>query len=589
MSCWLAHPSTHALLMLLASLLCYSNTFNVPFLFDDYAYIEQNPIIRNLDSVLDPELVDEHVIPNNVQATMHTRTVGYMTFWINYALGGTDVTGYHLFNLAIHYANALLLYALTVMTFNSPRLRGRTGDETARTGALFVAMLFVTHPLMTQAVTYVTQRFASLGTFFFLLAMASYAGSRLAPDDSVIRRRILYGLSIAAAFVGMKTKENCFTIPVVIALYEYMFFDGTVRRRLVRLVPFALSMLVLPFNIMFYGLPDADTTSLMPSNNPNLPRWKYLLVETRVVVTYLRLLLLPINQNFYYDYFHPTLQFIAGMIASAVAVSALFAMTVRAVWRSWRLKVWIIPAIYGMAWFFVTLSVESSIIPQGDVIQEYRMYLPSGVMIMGVVISAILFSTDRARLKALALAGAVAVLALGAGTYARNEVYQSRVSLWSDVVRKSPGLGRAHSSLAESYFFAGREEEAFREFQEAVRLEPRFTPAHNNLGKMYMQMGLKNEAASEFEAAIAIRPDYDEHNQLGKLYDSMGLLEKSVEQQEKAVALWPGNPQLRTDLGLAYEKLGRYDEARREYEQALAIDPSFDQAARSLSALPRQK
>ncbi|MBI2340743.1 MAG: tetratricopeptide repeat protein, partial [Deltaproteobacteria bacterium] len=163
------------ILLTLLVVLVYSNIFSAPFLFDDTGNIEGNPQIRDLANFLDPA---------------GTRYVGFLSFALNYAAGGLNVFGYHLVNVLIHVANGFLVYVLVLLLLRLPAgsLEGSSINHQPSTIdhqrssfpiALFTALLFLVHPVQTQAVTYIVQRFASLVTLFYLVAVVCYVKWRL--------------------------------------------------------------------------------------------------------------------------------------------------------------------------------------------------------------------------------------------------------------------------------------------------------------------------------------------------------------------------------------------------------------------------
>ena len=148
-------------------LICYANTFIVPFILDDVTSILTNPLVKYFDFRL------------------KSRILGDLSFALNYRLHGLDLPGYHVVNLLLHLLNAGMVYLLVQMIFSTPLLLGFDGEKTANRPAasmligLGAALIFVSHPLQTQAVTYLAQRVAVLATTFYLGALLCYAGSRL--------------------------------------------------------------------------------------------------------------------------------------------------------------------------------------------------------------------------------------------------------------------------------------------------------------------------------------------------------------------------------------------------------------------------
>lgn len=215
----------------------YSNTFNSPFQWDEGKFIAENPIVKDLSYFFEPSKAKGFEFYGGIKS----RYIGYLTFALNYKIHGTDVSGYHIFNLLIHILNAMLVYFLVVLTFRTPFLSNLSLRPRSIGGsnliALLSALLFVSHPIQTEAVTYIFQRLASLVTFFYLLPIVLYIKWRIASYSPLplwegVRGRVrwgrvipllLYLLSLISAILAMKTKENAFTLPLVIMIYEFFF------------------------------------------------------------------------------------------------------------------------------------------------------------------------------------------------------------------------------------------------------------------------------------------------------------------------------------------------------------------------------
>jgi hypothetical protein len=176
--------------------------------------------------------------------------------------------------------------------------------------ALFTALLFACHPLQTQAVTYIWQRVSSLSTMLYVLSLAAYVKWRLKQYNKPvsvpsgifnIKSISLYLISIISAIFAMKTKETAFMLPVMVTLYEFMFFQGKIRKRVLHLIPFLLTMLIIPLTLINIDKPLGDLIR-ETKGFTTLSREAYFFTSFRVIVTYIRLLFLPINQNLDYDY-----------------------------------------------------------------------------------------------------------------------------------------------------------------------------------------------------------------------------------------------------------------------------------------------
>jgi hypothetical protein len=169
----------HILLIIFLGLLAYSNTFGVPFTFDDRDYIENNILVTQPGEILSPLFTTSLLPRSNVKLTVFTRYLGHLSSAFNFRVHGLDIAGYHATNLAIHIINALLVYWLILASFRTPSLRGSALRESSGLIALLGTLLFVSHPVQTQAVTYITQRFTSLCAMFYLLSLTLYIKARL--------------------------------------------------------------------------------------------------------------------------------------------------------------------------------------------------------------------------------------------------------------------------------------------------------------------------------------------------------------------------------------------------------------------------
>ncbi|MBF0317953.1 MAG: tetratricopeptide repeat protein [Nitrospirae bacterium] len=595
-SAFIHRPITALALIIVVAVLAYSNTLHGPFVFDDTHNIVENQMVKDLRYFTDPHAVDNSTADKVMKDSVKSRLFGFLSLALNYGLGGLDVRGYHVFNITVHVVNGLLVYRLILLTLTAPCLVTGTegnGPATRRDSiALLCALVFVAHPVQTAAVTYVIQRFASQATLFYLLSLVLYIRSRL--TKSTLTRYATYPLSILSALIAMKTKEITFTLPVIIALYEFFFLSGKLRTRLVYLVPVALTMLVVPMAHVgevdsVSGLSRLDE-GMRVTGYKGIPRWQYLITQLRVIVTYIRLLLLPVNQNIDYDY--PVYN---TLFAPEVMASFLFLLTVFAAGiylyrlslgyeteHGLRLRL----MSFGVIWFFVTLSVESSIIPIMDVIFEHRLYLPSVGFIValttGCVIARDGFFGKTRGVEATLAAFAIVTL-LSVATYKRNYVWQDEVRLWEDTAQKSPNKVRPHNSLGSVYMRMGRFDDAIREYQIALAINPGYAETYFNIGSVYAATGRLEEAVRAYKAAVESDARYvDAYNNLGVVYDRQGRLEDAIAQYAIALRLAPNSAEVHNNVGKAYEGQGRYEEAVYEFKAALRLRPDYPMAHNNL-------
>jgi tetratricopeptide (TPR) repeat protein len=593
-------PRFQLLLIIVLGILVYSNTFDVPFQFDDMEYIIDHPAVRDFKYFLDPSRIVNLDISPDMKRCLSARYVAYLSFWVNYRFGGLDVTGYHALNLAIHIINALLVYYIVTLTFMTPSLRGSSLKVHPEFVALFSGLLFVAHPVQTMAVTYILQRWASLVALFYLSSIILYVKWRIGTmegsrhDKGTFAHRIScisYLLSLIFCVIAMKTKENAFTLPLMIAFYELLFFntsrsiDGVkTGRRMLYLIPFIITMLIIPFTYMTM-ITDSGELSAVLSGTTRLhiehDRLDYLLTQFRVISTYIKLIFMPVHQGIYYDN-----MVYQSLAEPPVILSLIFLLSILCFggyllyWSRVRRNALVAPA-FGIFWFFITLSVESSVIPIMDVINEYRVYLPSAGAFMAITSGAVLLAAgSRLAQKAAVWVAVMVVLALSGATYARNTVWQSEASLWEDAVRKAPNSSFGHYYLGKAYEGEGLTEKAIDAYKASIRLNPEAIWTHNKLAALYFINSMFDKAIVHYKLSLELDPeDVVGYINMGKAYMEKGLIKNADEQFRTALRVDPDNAALYSDIGNAYLQGGYVDKAIEHFETALRLNPENEAIA----------
>jgi len=359
-------------------LIAYSNTFTASFHFDDTNSIEENALIKR-------------VTTDNIIAILRgVRPVVYLSLMLNYQLSGLHVVGWHIFNIAFHIANSFFVYLLISWTLGLKQFEKKHADKAKRM-ALFAALLFAVHPIQTEAVTYIISRTELLATFFYLAAFLLFI-------RGTQERKPLYYLGVLfSALLSMGSKEWAVTLPAMLMLYDYMFLsERNVKNVLSHWKAYVLS--ALPWVIIAHSL-NLTSSGSNASLGFNLVTTSgitpvtYLLTSFNVLWTYVRLLILPINQNLDYDYPIAKTLFefptFLSLLGHFVVVGVSFWLYKK---RGWLL----IP--FGVAWFYIALSPVQSFVPIIDVIFEHRLYMPSiGFFLVFVVAYESLFEWLEAK------------------------------------------------------------------------------------------------------------------------------------------------------------------------------------------------
>lgn len=548
------------LLIILVGILAYANGLAGPFQFDDYSSIVENPVIRALD------------LSRLWQATS-VRAVGYLTFALNYRAGGLSVVGYHATNVAVHLMASciLFLFAQAILRraadIDASPLSAAAGDAAALTAAL----LFVAHPVETQAVTYIVQRLASLAALFYLLSLLLYVHGRV---------RMIMGrpggwrwlaLALVTAVIAMFTKQTAFTLPAAIVLVEYFFFLPSlafVKRRIALLVAALALMLVIPAAYLASGAVNWGDLSELARETDLVSRKEYFFTEINVVRTYLRLLVLPFRQHLDYVYPISTGFFTLHTMLSALIHLSLIAAAI-ATFRRLR------PVSFGILFFYLALAVESGPFPIRDVLVEHRLYLPSAGFFIAcsTVFWALAARRQLSRRIAWGIVMAV-VIALGVLTHLRNEVWQTAEGPWEEVIRLEPMSWRAYYSVGKQYEKQRRFDKALVMYRKALDIHESPWP-WNNMGNILLIQGKTREGIAAYRQAIVRGYEFaPAHANLSVALEKTGDIDAAKEENRIALTLDPRFAPACYNLGRIHMALGKLDAAETWLRRALEIDPT---------------
>lgn len=209
--------------------LIYSNTFQAPFQFDDKSYIVDNLTLRNSGDI------------KSIWDLYPARFIGMYSFALNYYFHQLDTFGYHLINFLIHIITSVLVWWLLKLLLSTAHFKNKEIAKHKSLIAFSAAFLFLTHPIQTQAVTYITQRFSSLSALFYVLSICTYIKGRLS------KGKRFYLCSAISALLGMLTKQTVLTLPLMILLVEFTFLYQDEKTKYFKNIFLPLLILILLF------------------------------------------------------------------------------------------------------------------------------------------------------------------------------------------------------------------------------------------------------------------------------------------------------------------------------------------------------
>lgn len=601
------------LFLIIIGSLVYSNTLNVPFHFDDTGNIK-NPALR-----IEKASVDE-VVRALSTGTLKTRPVSNLSFAFNYYLGGYRVQGYHLVNISIHLLAGIFLYLLLRATLALPVNKEKYGGFP---GLAFVtSLLWLVHPLGTQSVTYLVQRMNSMTAMFYILALLLYVVGRkrqmrLERRQTSFRAWVWFFASGFSGLLAIGSKEIAATLPVMIFLYEWYFFQDLkwewLRKKFYWLVGVVLvfggmAFFYLgkpPWQVFFSSCPTRDFTA-----------YERLLTQFRVVMRYISLLVYPNPDRLALDYNFPFSTSLFSPQTTFYSFVGIFSLLLLAVLLARKERL----LSFCILWFFGNLVIESSVICL-EIIFEHRTYLPSMFFLLFGVALFYRLGINRKIVSSVLL---LLIMLFGHWTYNRNKVWHDSITLWTHDLSMFPDDARSHYNLGVALIKSGKLEQGEKEYRLAIELDPDAEIAHNSLGNLLLLQERREEAELHFREAVRIKPryvkarvylgvllrengEYEEailhfraaleresddpvvNKNLGNTLLRSGNAEEGLPYLRKAQLKTPKDTELLLDVAECLMHLGQGEEAISVYREVLEIDNKQLPAHYNLALLLQQK
>jgi Flp pilus assembly protein TadD len=597
----------------------YSSTLNSGFVYDDVPLIIENPLIRNLTNL--PRMFTLGLWElSSLRGKSYYRPLLTLSLAVNYALGGFDPFGYHLFNVLVHTANALLVFTLAYLV-----------SRQIVTSAV-VGLLFGLHPINSEVVAWSAARVDSIPTFFLLGALVLYIGG-FPPDDfsgpEVRTNWLMLSLSLLAFLLGLFSKESAVTLVVVLTVYE-MAFRPAVPKKGFRLLPFVAVLAVyLGWWLLKFG--DIGENLITFLLNP--------LVKESILVRFMTGVKLFGKSLWLYffpfrlapDYSFNSIPVVRTPSEAGVVFCGLVVLCLVGLWLyCWRRN----PLVFfGLGFFFATwvLIFVNALLPVAPILAERFLYLPSVGFVLacvGLVHWGIECLPERPQLVTSVVLATVVLSCFFVRTWYRNLDWHDNLSLFQSAVEVSPNSALIRNNLADLYFREGKHDLARfhylraldiyptysrahigfgnlalfdKDFQKAgnhyfraMVLEPNFSQSYLGLALAYQGLGKLDKARKMLEKGLLVNPNnYRIYNVLAHILRKQGDVPRALALWHKSVALNPLNAHALFNLASSYDQLGQKDKARIYYQQFLAKAPDSlkglkDQAREKLSDMTHQ-
>lgn len=536
-------------LIIILGFAVYGNSLNGKFLLDDYNLVRDNVYIRSFSHT--PKILSRDIGAASGEEYNYYRPLQMFTYMIDYSLWKLDVRGYHLTNILLHISTVLALYRLIFMIFEDRIL------------SLFMSLLFLVHPIHTEAVVFISARDNSLATLFILLCFISYT--------TLLHKQDLgsYLLTLLCYTLALLSKETSLMLPVLLLLYHYTFKKKIKVGAFVCIVSTACGYILLRLTLL------RSSAFRVPGINEvfeKIPGFFAALTD------YAANLALPFHLHLSlrekpFCWSNPKV-----LVGMAILISLLmYALRMR---NRNRL------IFFCVAWFFVGLLPASSIYPLGSYMAERWLYLPSIAFFL-ILAKGLCLACRAQKLKTPTTLFIVSLLFFYCClTIKQNTYWREPVAFYKRTLRYSPGSYRLYDDLGVSYYDIGQDKEAIAAYKKAIEINPEYESVYNNLGNAYYNIGKKNEAIAAYKRALEINPRYGKtYYNLANIYYDIGRKEDAVALYKKAIEINPDYAKAYNSLGAVYGDMGNIEEAAASFKKAVGINPDLGEAYNNLATV----
>jgi tetratricopeptide (TPR) repeat protein len=549
---WFRHDWFSGLILILFVILTYTPVWQAGFVWDDDRVLTVN------HCTVGPLGLKEIWTTSAADICPLTLT----TFWVEHALWGLGPLPYHLVNVLLHGASAVLLWRV---------LRGLRVQ-----GAWLGAALWALHPVAVESVAWITEMKNTESSLFFLLSILFFV--RWLRAKELDRRTGVgwnYALTLLFVALAMASKSSTVILPVVLCLCAWWMERRWYWRNLARVAPiFLMSIAASALSIWTQGLQLATVTD---------PQWvrtwpERLATAGDALWFYLGKLLWPHPLITIYPRWRiDATQWVSYLPLLAVIVILSIFWLKRELWS----RAWFFAFAYFMAALLPALGLIDNYIFRFSLVFDHFQYLasigPLALVGTGLARYSDLIIPKKPLLQLTLCAGLL--LILGMASWQRTWNYASEETLWTDTLAKNPNSWLGHNNLGLAFLRKEQRDEAFMHFQKSLEINPNYVEARSNLGLTLFQKGQLDEAVAQYQKALEIDPNsLVTHANLGNALFKKRQLHEAIAQYQKASQLDPNSFAIRYNLGVALFQNGQLDEAIIQFHETLRLKPDFSPA-----------
>ena len=561
-----SHLLKFLLFLVLVAAIVYGNSLNNKFVFDDQHLVQKNLFIRSFENLPTLFKTGLHHFENVFQGegTFYRPIIG-LTYMFDYFLYALDPSGYHITNILWQVLAAFLVYLLIRIIFKSFIL-----------GAVS-SLLFLIHPIQTEAVTYISGRADLIATSFLLLYLVFFVLDlkKTKQTDFLTKEFVLANISLFLAFLS---KEIAFTSLPLLGLIFYIVRSQREEKplRLNALYPYLIGFIALLF--LYFKL-RSNALGDWAYATETLPFGERMLTTVTVLAEYFRILLFPLGLHM-----ERTVQVVDSLLNirlafSSIILGIIIALAIKHSKRSSYV-------FFGTIWFLITIFPFLNIIPLNATMAEHWLYVPSigFFFLVAYIINEVYRKAQKRILKVtLVSVFSLIIATFGMLTIKQNAYWKDDITFYLRTLKYSPGSLRCIGNLATMYTKEGKHDEAIALFEKGIESNPKEYQLYNNLATVYLSLKKYKQAEDTLLEAIAIKPKVSfPYNNLGIVYENQGKMARAEEAYKNAIKRDKNFYEAYYNLGTLLYQEGRIQEAKEFLRRVEEIYPNYKDTRRFL-------
>ncbi|MEK7076377.1 MAG: tetratricopeptide repeat protein, partial [Patescibacteria group bacterium] len=578
--------------LVVVGFLVYAFNLNNPLFWDDTDWIVNNPFVHSFSLENIGNWFTKNTLAGIGLKSNYYRPFLFLTFALNYIISGTAPLGYHLVSNGLHVLNAILIFYILLSIFKNKFV------------AFWSALLWLVHPLQTEAVTYISGRGDPLTAFFMLLILYLWTNDvehryEKSVDNSPQRRSVsLWALSTFFLILALLSRETAIVFPFLFMVFYIAFvsrerFLKSLKQSFVKALPY--------FSIVFvYGI--LRLTVLNFDNTLNFYSKANLYTESflvrmytflNVLLTYAKLLILPLGQHMersvtiYTHFFNWPVTGSFLLLAAVLGLIRYYYKKQKYLLANGQIndfRLW----FFAVGWFFVNLGPTSGITPINAQLYEHWLYL---AMLGPIILAVYYLDISRKRYLKAANIAIIFILLISVSFFSvlsvkRNIIWGNPIKFFEDILKYEPDGARINNNLGNLYYDKGEKEKAEEYYWKAVSIEDNFPQPHFNLGSILQSRNDIRGAIVEFEKALEIDPNFPyAYQNLAVIYAGQGDLINAANALEKLKTITPYNSQIYYNLALIYLERKDNEFAYQNLQEGLKygqFDPETESLMRDL-------